>query len=175
MTEPAATALALPPDTHATSAQSAKMEHSSAIMQDAGKAIDGSARNENESNKAEGSRRGGQQNNCSQRKRKGEFSNAGRNQGSRGRGGGRGGHHDDNKRHKKGDMGRGEYLYVARGQTITVLAKSPAELLLYAMQQPLTNFQRLPTRQASEDERLPRKARRRQRTAIRHSILERRD
>ncbi|KAK3703629.1 tRNA pseudouridine synthase 1 [Vermiconidia calcicola] len=86
------------------------MEHSTAIMEDAGNAIEGGSRNDNKSNKSEGSRRGGQENNYNQRKRKGEFSNAGRKQGGRGRGRGRGGHDDDNKRHKKSDMGRGEYF-----------------------------------------------------------------
>ncbi len=85
-------------------------------MEDAGKAIDKAASsppNDGPShNNDKRTARDGRSNNHNQRKRKGTFESAGRQQGSR-KGGGR---HDgprDNKRHKKGDMGRGDYLYVS--------------------------------------------------------------
>ena len=100
----------------------AKMEHSTAIMQDAGKAIDQAAKQPNHdgdsNDKEEGrSNRGKastssvydedrQTNNYNRRKRKVDFHDARQQHGSKGGRGGR----DDNKRHKKGDMGRGDYL-----------------------------------------------------------------
>ena len=91
------------------------MEHSAAIMQEAGDAIDGTSSRERPVNtlssdlKVESNEQGGNEqrtNNYNRRKRKGDFGDARMQHGSR-----RGGRHD-NKRHKKGDMGRGEYLYV---------------------------------------------------------------
>ena len=92
------------------------MEHSNAIMEDAGKATD----NAQSSRAATGSNRtrvasnseydqDRKQNNFDRRKRKGDFPDSSMRHGSRG---GRDGTRGDNKRHKKGDMGRGEYLYV---------------------------------------------------------------
>ena len=98
----------------------ATMEHSAAIMQDAGKAIDGKGEGEQKrpidtsgtvgdsaqaSNRDEGRRT----NNYDQRKRKANYHDSSMYHGSRG---GRGGGRNDNKRHKKNDMGRGEYLCV---------------------------------------------------------------
>ena len=86
------------------------MEHSAAIMEDAGRAMDG-----NETQHAaklnDASAEDGRQNNYGRRKRKGNFQEAS----SRG---GRGGGRNNGKRHKKGDMGRGEYLYVLQTQTM---------------------------------------------------------
>lgn len=86
------------------------MEHSAAIMEDAGKAIDGKDRptasvnalapNDSRDEQQDGEQRS---NNYERRKRKGDFSDSRMQHGSR-----RGGR-NDNKRHKKGDMGRGEY------------------------------------------------------------------
>ena len=97
----------------------ARMEHSAAIMEDAGEAIDGKNKptgsvntlstNAPDPESPHGDAKDGEQrsNNYSRRKRKGDFSDARMQHGSR-----RGGR-QDNKRHKKGDMGRGEYLYAA--------------------------------------------------------------
>lgn len=81
------------------------------MLEDAGRLIDAAAR----SNAAEAERGApdsdSKQNNNGDRKRKGaplDFQPRHRNQR-----GGRGGASNDRKRHKKGDMGRGEYLYVA--------------------------------------------------------------
>ena len=100
----------------------ATMEHSAAIMQDAGKAIDGkgegeqkkpidsSSGNMGDSAQASNSRDEGRRtNNYDQRKRKANYHDSSMHHGSRG---GRGGGRNDNKRHKKNDMGRGEYLCV---------------------------------------------------------------
>ena len=82
-------------------------------MEDAGKAIEGESQpsvipeesrvQKSDSNRPNDSKR---QNNYDRRKRKADSS---MHHGSRGREGGRG-EFGDNKRHKKGDMGRGEYL-----------------------------------------------------------------
>lgn len=90
----------------------ANMEHSAAIMEDAGKAIDGQdkpsgsvnvlASNDSPQRLNDDEQR---TNNYNRRKRKGDFGDARMQHGSR-----RGGR-DDHKRHKKGDMGRAEYLY----------------------------------------------------------------
>ncbi|KAK5174734.1 tRNA pseudouridine synthase 1 [Saxophila tyrrhenica] len=85
------------------------MDHSAAIMEDAGKRVDDAAtdavQERSSTSRSTTSARDGRSNNFNQRKRKGDFQNAGRNQGSRkGRGGGA---HDDT-RHKRGDMGRGD-------------------------------------------------------------------
>ena len=93
------------------------MEHSAAIMEDAGKAIDGvaptsnGAREANEGTVAQEpySASSQRENNYSRRKRKGDFQDSSMRHGSRGRGGKDGGHFD-NKRRKKSDMGRAEYL-----------------------------------------------------------------
>lgn len=95
-----------------------RMEHSTAIMEDAGKAIDGREQPASSVNttstttrEASASRsdhnEGGDSrtNNYGRRKRKGDFGDSRMQHGSR-----RGGR-QDNKRHKKGDMGRAEYLY----------------------------------------------------------------
>jgi len=100
------------------------MEHSTAIMGDAGKAIDEAVEQSRrtaprtqsetgdgqpgEASKSTGYDEDRQANNYQRRKRKGDFHDARQQHGSRGGRGGR----DDNKRYKKGDMGRGEYLYV---------------------------------------------------------------
>lgn len=104
------------------------MEHSAAIMEDAGAAVDGKAVNgspppDNDSG------RGERTNNYGRRKRKGNFSDRGRKQGSRK---GRDEWTHDNKRAKKSDMGRGEYLYVPNVQP--------------SSNQRLTNIQRLEPR-----------------------------
>ena len=94
-------------------------------MQDASKAIDEAAKQPNHSPSISKKETGGdkpseasasnaydeerQANNYNRRKRKGDFHDARQQHGSKGGRGGR----DDNKRHKKGDMGRGDYLYVA--------------------------------------------------------------
>lgn len=98
------------------------MEHSTAIMEDAGNAIDGKGKEKGSVNalasngqqdastsrndQNTGDRRS---NDFNRRKRKGDFGDSRMQHGSR-----RGGR-NDNKRHKKGDMGRGEYLYVPAG------------------------------------------------------------
>lgn len=84
------------------------MEHSAAIMEDAGAAVDGKAVNGPDS-AGKDSSRGERTNNYERRKRKGNFSDRGRRQGSRK---GRDDWSHDNKRYKKSDLGRGEYLYV---------------------------------------------------------------
>lgn len=90
------------------------MEHSTAIMEDAGKAIDGDTK----STKAESAGQQGssnthdndrQTNNFNRRKRKADFHDSSMHHGSRGGRGGR----NNGKRHQKGDMGRGEYLYAS--------------------------------------------------------------
>lgn len=102
-------------------AGAATMELSAAIMEDAGKAIDDTEKptgsvntlstNEHATPDSRNEPNDGEQrtNNYSRRKRKGDFGDARMQHGSR-----RGGR-NDNKRHKKGDMGRGEYLYVLSG------------------------------------------------------------
>ena len=93
------------------------MEHSTAIMEDAAKAIEGVSTSskvpeEGSSSKlgeTAQSESGKPQNNYNRRERKADFQDSSMHHGSRGRGGRRGGHRD-NKRRKKGDMGRGEYL-----------------------------------------------------------------
>nr|OQO26279.1 hypothetical protein B0A51_07193 [Rachicladosporium sp. CCFEE 5018] len=90
------------------------MEHSAAILEDAGKLIDQTANTANmESNSSSAPN---EQNDSRGQKRKGDFKQHGRHaqkHGSRGRDHGRGGGGErdgDNKRHRKGDMGRGEYF-----------------------------------------------------------------
>jgi tRNA pseudouridine38-40 synthase len=94
----------------------AKMEHSTAIMEDAGKAINGKIEHqtpvntaippdaESQSSQREETGDDRSSNNYSRRKRKGDFGDARMQHGSK-----RGGR-NDNKRHKKGDLGRAEYL-----------------------------------------------------------------
>lgn len=102
--------------THAPSPEAIAMEHSAAIMEDAGKAIDGaepssSTAPESHSRKHnEGDRSNdrGRENNYDRRKRKRDFSDSSVRHGSRG--GNRGRQHGDNKRHQKGDLGRAAYL-----------------------------------------------------------------
>jgi tRNA pseudouridine38-40 synthase len=87
------------------------MEHSNAILQDASNKIDDAARSApapdpSQSNgAASGQNEKKSDDRRDERKRKGNWQNSSMHHGSRG---GR----NDNKRHKKGDMGRGEYLYV---------------------------------------------------------------
>lgn len=102
------------------------MEHSNAILEDAGKAIDAAASSlpmaENSdtiSHPAEDSSDSRRLDKHNNRKRKADFPDARMRYGSRkGKGDGRDNRSGDDRRHKKGDMGRGEYLYVAIHQTI---------------------------------------------------------
>lgn len=84
------------------------MEHSAAILDDASKAIEAAAsvaQSEHHGAREAGAEDESQQrNNYDRRKRKHDGSEHNT---QRGRGG-----RNDNKRHKKGDMGRAEYLYV---------------------------------------------------------------
>ncbi|KAK4625988.1 tRNA pseudouridine synthase 1 [Fulvia fulva] len=93
------------------------MDHSTAILDDAGKKIDNAAKASSSDRNGESSRsnndRGekrhdkpyqSRHNQGNDRKRKGNFNDSSMHHGSR-----RGGR-NDNKRHKKGDMGRGEYF-----------------------------------------------------------------
>lgn len=91
----------------------ATMEHSTAILEDAGKKIDNAAaeqkpKREDQSDHASSSRTNGKKfdNRRDDRKRKGNWNDNSVRQG------GRGGKFNDNKRHKKSDLGRGDYLYV---------------------------------------------------------------
>lgn len=96
------------------------MEHSHAVLQDAGNAIEGASKSQQEapvqSSKMDSAEHKNQSNDKSsdrdrdQRKRKGNFKDSRMQHGSRGGRGGGGGGRNDNKRHKKGDMGRSEYL-----------------------------------------------------------------
>ncbi|KAK5744917.1 tRNA pseudouridine synthase 1 [Elasticomyces elasticus] len=81
------------------------MEHSTAIMEDAGKAIDGEKKTPTDSKPDYDAERQQHSDNRT-RKRKADFPSDRLQHGSRGRGGGR----NDGKRHQKGDMGRGEYF-----------------------------------------------------------------
>ena len=103
------------------------MEHSTAILEDAGKAIDAAAASSSlktsldfESTNPDNEAR--PQNNYNRRKRKGGFPDSSMHQGSQ-RGGRGGGGRNNNKRHKKGDMGRGEYLYVLINSSPTLSQK----------------------------------------------------
>ena len=83
------------------------MDHSQAIMEDAGKAVEAGERAAAASRSSkpvdyDGERR---ENNDNRRKRNSDWSHDRQQYGSRGA-------RNDNKRHKKGDMGRAEYLYV---------------------------------------------------------------
>lgn len=89
------------------------MEHSTAIMEDAGDAIDGKRSPKqpvntlSEDSKDKHANENCQEertNNYDRRKRKRDFDDSRMQHGSR-----KGGR-NDNKRHKKGDLGRGEYL-----------------------------------------------------------------
>ena len=93
------------------------MEHSRAIMEDAGQAIEGDASSSKASDapnkqtqlrnsSSDGDRK---TNNYERRKRKGDFHDSSMRHGSK-----RGRFDDsrDNRRNKKSDLGRGEYLYV---------------------------------------------------------------
>lgn len=85
------------------------MEHSTAILEDAKRTIDNAAKS-GEAGSGESSHKAShneknerRDNQDDRRKRKGNFKDDSVRQG-----GGRG--RNDNKRHKKGDLGRGEYL-----------------------------------------------------------------
>jgi tRNA pseudouridine38-40 synthase len=93
------------------------MEHSTAILEDANRKIEAAAKSaesgESSNAKAEGAsndrdndNRSKDSNNERRNKRKGNWNDKPLRHGSQGGRGGR----NDNKRHKKGDMGRGEYL-----------------------------------------------------------------
>ena len=88
------------------------MDHATAILEDAGKAIDKSAEQQDTASKPEAAPNvtdgddDKREKSDNPRKRKGNYPDASIRHGGRGRGDG------DDKRHKKGDMGRGEYLYV---------------------------------------------------------------
>lgn len=85
------------------------MEHSTAILEDAGNKIDTIAAKPeaSSSDKPNDTPNGKERDGENSRKRKGNWQDKSLQHGSRG-GGGR----NDNKRHKKGDLGRGEYLCV---------------------------------------------------------------
>lgn len=93
------------------------MEHSTAILEDAKKTIEGAAQSAPAANTAESSKsrdrradnedKGRSNDHGRRNKRKGNFHDSNLQHGSRG---GR----NNNKRHKKGDLGRAEYLYVHR-------------------------------------------------------------
>jgi tRNA pseudouridine38-40 synthase len=93
------------------------MDHSAAILHDAGKNTDNAAaesapqrekRPDAHSSSNSSNRHGkNSDNRRDDRKRKGTWND------NSVRHGGRGGKFQDNKRHKKGDMGRSEYLYVS--------------------------------------------------------------
>ena len=101
------------------------MEHSTAIMEDAGNAIEGATTSKTDSNSrnesSNANAENGKQNNYDRRKRKADFGGSGMHHGGRGGRNARGGGPGDNKRHKKGDMGRGEYLYVISPQRDDIL------------------------------------------------------
>lgn len=83
------------------------MDHSTAILEDAGKAIDGAKVSEQHTDaKPVDYAAERQHNSDNRRKRKGDFPSDRQQYGSRGPNGGR----NEPKRHKKGDLGRGEYL-----------------------------------------------------------------
>lgn len=91
------------------------MEHSTAILEDASNAIEGAAKSPPVPSTAESSKsrdrtddgEGDRSNDHERRgKRKGNFNN------DRCKGHGSRGGRGNNKRHKKGDLGRAEYLYV---------------------------------------------------------------
>ncbi|EMC99262.1 hypothetical protein BAUCODRAFT_129467 [Baudoinia panamericana UAMH 10762] len=92
------------------------MDHSTAILEDARKVVEnaggeparptvdaGEQPSKPTSNEAAHDGDEGRQNNYSRRKRKADYPDARQQYGSKGG-------HDDNKRHKKGDLGRGEYF-----------------------------------------------------------------
>ncbi|KAK3071758.1 tRNA pseudouridine synthase 1, partial [Teratosphaeriaceae sp. CCFEE 6253] len=88
------------------------MEHSAVIQHDAGKAVDDMALSAKPAEPASGEKVDGEHGGNNPRKRKHDFPSTRQQYGSRGRGGsrsrgGRDGH--DDKRHKTGDLGRGEY------------------------------------------------------------------
>lgn len=92
------------------------MEHSAAILEDASNTIETAAKSATADDQATSSkmdqsektsdRKDGKSNNNDRNKRKRDFPDSSMHHGSR-----RGGR-NDNKRHKKGDMGRSEYLCV---------------------------------------------------------------
>lgn len=97
---------------NAPSPDFARMEHSTAIMEDAGDAIEGAAASSvplteagsSKTNKRARTDDRDEENNYDRRKRKRDFSESSMRHGSRG------GSFGDNKRHKGGDMGRKAYL-----------------------------------------------------------------
>lgn len=100
-----------PQPTPINAPRSLKMEHSTAILEDANKIIEKAAKSgeaasgESSSKTPHHEKNGRRDHQDDRRKRKGNFKDDTIRHGS---GGGR----NNNKRHKKGDMGRGEYLYV---------------------------------------------------------------
>ena len=132
----------------------ATMDHSTAIMEDAGHALEGAATtsasvaqpssntpDERELQTDDKHR----ENNYDRRKRKRDFSESSMQHGSRGGKRPREDHPGNDKRHQRGDMGRKAYLYV--------LAKELSHGV--SLYQTLTNLQARIARQATEDSRRP--------------------
>lgn len=120
------------------------MEHSAAILEDAGKTVDNAAGNaskddskpsesssEHRENKSSDNRR-------EDRKRKGNWNDSSVRHGKKGK-------FDDNRRNKKGDMGRTDYLCVS-------------QVWQRAVQVELTSDKCIQPRQATEKRRCPEEA-----------------